>query len=200
MGNVPTTAISTTNNRYNILKLRRLAIARYAAPRSIEHERETHANHGPEEPSSTISQASTQVDNSPRTTTSLPTSPLFTASSQVLPEPPESRCPSNPSSPDHRGTCITTTQRRHPTMPLTASLSGLLSAQGTRQQTGYRIISKPLCRPLQCNSSTHRNITPSTARFAPAIPWLHHQRFDDAVNIEKCLRRSPGMNECLIRD
>ncbi|KAI9844656.1 MAG: NAD(+) kinase, partial [Pleopsidium flavum] len=93
---------------------------------------ETHANYGPEESSSTISQASTQVDNSPQDyATSLPTSPLFplrapksflnhrkgVLSIETIPR--QTILKALVSRPPNAGI---------PTMPLTASLSGLLSA------------------------------------------------------------------------
>jgi len=201
MGNVPTIAISTrpttntTSSSFGDSLLREYAV--HLDP--LNTNGETHANHGPEEPSSTISQASTQVDNSPQDyATSLPTSPLFPlrapksflnhrkAALSIESIPRQTILKALASRPPNAGI---------PTMPLTASLSGLLSApkeQDSRPGTASSQSLSAALSELQL-SSTHRNITPSTARFTSLqSPCFYHQRFDDAVNIEKVLEEIAG--------
>ncbi|PGG95840.1 hypothetical protein AJ79_09849 [Helicocarpus griseus UAMH5409] len=68
-------------------------------------------------------------------------------------------------------------------VPLAASLAGLLAQSGNDGDSGssYRLSA------ALSGSSVHHERTPSTARFPLASPCFYHQRFDDAVNIDKVL-------------
>ncbi|OJD16342.1 hypothetical protein AJ78_03475 [Emergomyces pasteurianus Ep9510] len=68
-------------------------------------------------------------------------------------------------------------------IPPTASLAGLLAQPGREgDNSSSRRISSALS-----NSSGYPEKTPSTARFPLTSPCFYHQRFDDAVNIDKVL-------------
>ncbi|KAL1983699.1 hypothetical protein VTN96DRAFT_9955 [Rasamsonia emersonii] len=86
-----------------------------------------------------------------------------------------------------------------PSMPLAASLTGLLNSNnqsnnnnsgdeiekdGTYSNSSSQRLSAALSN-LQLSGYTDK--TPSTARFALKSPCFFHQRFDDAVNIQKVL-------------
>lgn len=80
-------------------------------------------------------------------------------------------------------------------MPLTASLSGLLNAQKDQEGRPGTASSQRLSAALSelQLASAQRNVTPSTARFTSLqSPCFYHQRFDDAVNIEKVLEEIAG--------
>ncbi|OAX84847.1 hypothetical protein ACJ72_00775 [Emergomyces africanus] len=67
--------------------------------------------------------------------------------------------------------------------PPTASLAGLLPQPSREGDNGSsRMISSVLS-----NSSVYPEKTPSAARFPLTSPCFYHQRFDDAVNIDKVL-------------
>ncbi|MCJ1366020.1 NAD(+) kinase [Acarospora aff. strigata] len=160
---------------------------------------ETHADYAAEEPSSSISQASTQVDRSPQDYTSLlPSSSHFplrapksflnhrkgTVSIESIPR--QTILKALASRPPNAG---------NPTMPLTASLSGLLSASMGHDSKPDTASSQRLSAALSelQLSCPQRDITPSTARFTSLqSPCFYHQRFDDAVNIERVLEEIAG--------
>ncbi|PGH04809.1 NAD+ kinase [Blastomyces parvus] len=68
-------------------------------------------------------------------------------------------------------------------IPLTASLAGLLAQTGSE---GDRSSARGLSVAIPSSSANHEK-TPSTARFPLKSPCFYHQRFDDAVNIDKVL-------------
>ncbi len=153
---------------------------------------ETHGIYGAEEPASTISQASTQVDSSPQDyATSLPPSPQLPLPRSFLNHrkggvsiesiPRQTILKALASRPPNAG---------NPTMPLTASLSGRRSVSMSHDSTPGSASSQRLSAALselQLSCLQHE-LTPSTARFSSLkSPCFYHQRFDDAVNIEKVL-------------
>jgi len=195
-GTVPTIAISTRpvgntpSSSIGDTLLREYAL--YLDP--LNTNGETHANYGAEEPSSSISQASTQVDGSPQDyATSLPSSPQFPlrvpksflnhrkGAVSVESIPRQTILKALASRPPNAG---------NPTMPLTASLSGLLSPSVHHDTTPSTTSSQRLSAALAelQLSWPQRDLAPSTARFTSLkSPCFYHQRFDDAVNIEKVL-------------
>ncbi|ODH13637.1 hypothetical protein ACO22_07059 [Paracoccidioides brasiliensis] len=68
-------------------------------------------------------------------------------------------------------------------LPLAASLASLLSQS---RNDGANSSSRRLSGTFPGSSAYHER-TPSTARFPLKSPCFYHQRFDDAVNIEKVL-------------
>ncbi|PGH35777.1 NAD+ kinase [[Emmonsia] crescens] len=67
--------------------------------------------------------------------------------------------------------------------PLTASLAGLLAQSNCDGDNS----SSPRLSTALSSSSVYPEKTPSTARFPLTSPCFYHQRFDDAVNIDKVL-------------
>jgi NAD+ kinase len=77
----------------------------------------------------------------------------------------------------------------NPSLPIAASLTGLLNAQSDseserRLSTSSQRLSAALSN-LQMNGFPEKS--PSTARFGLTSPCFFHQRFDDAVNVDKVL-------------
>ena len=145
---------------------------------------ETHTNHDLDEPSSALSTASTQVANSPQdSANSLPPSPLF----------PRLRVPK--SFRNHRKGAYSTDSsipqqtimkalasrppnNGNPTVSITASLSSLLSTSNEAEQH----------RPRLSAALTDLTDPPKTTHFTSLqSPCFFHQRFDDAVNINRVL-------------
>lgn len=194
-GVVPTIAIntrptgSTPSSSIGDTLLHEYAV--YLEP--LNTNRETHGIDGSEEPASTISQASTQVDSSPQDyATSLPSSSKFP--SQVPASFLNHRKSAVSIDSIPRQTILKALASRRPNagnsaMPLTASLSGRRSVSMSHDSTPGSASSRlsAALSELQTSCPQHE-LTPSTARFTSLkSPCFYHQRFDDAVNIEKVL-------------
>ncbi len=148
----------------------------------------------PDEPGSTISTATTQVDDqSPQDrATSLPTSPHFPL------QAPKSflNHRKNVLSVDAipRQTIMKALASRpsndaNPTLSIAASLSSLMSAHNESDGEPGNTCSQRLSTALsELQLGSRKPMTPLTARL-PALqsPCFFHQRFDDAVNIDKVL-------------
>lgn len=153
-----------------------------------------HTNQHDEEPNESISRASTQVDL-PRedTAASLPNSPLL---SLAAPRPllgHRKNAQSTESIP--RQTIMKALASRppnsnNPTIPIAASLTGLLNSHSETENTQRRSTSSSQSLSAALSSlqmSGFPEKSPSTARFSLQSPCFFHQRFDDAVNIDKVL-------------
>ncbi|MCJ1255198.1 NAD(+) kinase [Lignoscripta atroalba] len=150
---------------------------------------DTHSDSGTDEaPQSSLSRASTEVDSSPQDTAmSLPSSPLFSLRApksflshrkgaySIDSMPHQSILKALVSRPSKNGI---------PPVSIAASLASLLNTPNERDPR--RPASQHLsASPMDFNTTLK---TPSTARFTSVqSPCFFHQRFDDAVNIDRVL-------------
>ncbi|ELR06268.1 NAD(+) kinase [Pseudogymnoascus destructans] len=83
----------------------------------------------------------------------------------------------------------------NPDAPMVSSLSGILAAQNARDSRPGTSSSQKLSAALSelASNAAKCGSTPATARF-PALqsPCFYHQRFDDAVNIDRVLEEISG--------
>ncbi|TVY93764.1 NAD(+) kinase [Lachnellula willkommii] len=139
-------------------------------------------------PESSFSAATTVGQNSPSDSASLPSSPAFATRAAQKFHNHRKNALSVESIP--RQTilkALASAGRNHNqnNLSLTSSLSGMVSSQGQDNRPGTAS-SQKLSSAL--SDLAGRNGTPTTPRFtALQSPCFYHQRFDDAVNIDKVL-------------
>lgn len=140
-------------------------------------------------PETTLSAATTVGDETLDVTTSLPTSPFFPKAQNFISH--RKNALSVESIPRQTVLkALASAGRNHQNLSITASLSNAMATQNREERPGTAS-SQKLSAAL--SDLAGRNGTPATARFAALqSPCFYHQRFDDAVNIDRVLEEIKG--------